>query len=61
MGNENLRTSCRELANGTRTIMLHGGEIMLDVGSDNRKNMQVEDLITMFRKISGQTLETMHR
>jgi putative ABC transport system ATP-binding protein len=42
---------------GTRTIMLHGGEIVLDVSGDNRKNMQVEDLIAMFRKIRGQTLD----
>jgi putative ABC transport system ATP-binding protein len=42
---------------GTRTIMLHGGEIVLDVAGDSRKNMQVEDLIAMFRKIRGQTLD----
>jgi putative ABC transport system ATP-binding protein len=42
---------------GTRTIMLHAGEIVLDVSGDNRRNMQVEDLIAMFRKIRGQTLD----
>ena len=42
---------------GTRTVMLHGGEVVLDVSGDNRKNMQVEDLIAMFRKIRGQTLD----
>lgn len=42
---------------GTRTVMLHGGEVVLDVAGDNRKNMQVEDLIAMFRKIRGQTLD----
>lgn len=42
---------------GTRTIMLHGGEIVLDVAGDSRKSMQVEDLIAMFRKIRGQTLD----
>jgi putative ABC transport system ATP-binding protein len=42
---------------GTRTIMLHGGEIVLDVTGDSRKTMQVEDLIQMFRKIRGQTLD----
>jgi putative ABC transport system ATP-binding protein len=40
---------------GHRTIMLHGGEI--DVAGDNRKNLQVEDLIAMFRKMRGQTLD----
>ncbi|MBB3658820.1 putative ABC transport system ATP-binding protein [Rhizobium sp. BK650] len=42
---------------GHRTIMLHGGEIVLDVADDNRKNLQVEDLIAMFRKMRGQTLD----
>lgn len=42
---------------GTRTIMLHGGEIVLDVSGDSRKDLQVEDLIEMFRKIRGQTLD----
>jgi putative ABC transport system ATP-binding protein len=42
---------------GHRTIMLHGGEIVLDVAGDNRKNLQVEDLIAMFRKMCGQTLD----
>jgi putative ABC transport system ATP-binding protein len=42
---------------GHRTIMLHGGEIVLDVAGDSRKNLQVEDLIGMFRKMRGQTLD----
>nr|WP_298105749.1 ABC transporter ATP-binding protein [uncultured Shinella sp.] len=42
---------------GHRTVMLHGGEIVLDVAGDNRKNLQVEDLIAMFRKMRGQTLD----
>ena len=42
---------------GDRTIMLHGGEIVLDVAGDNRKTLQVEDLIAMFRKMRGQTLD----
>ncbi|MBY5837426.1 ABC transporter ATP-binding protein [Rhizobium leguminosarum] len=42
---------------GHRTIMLHGGEIVLDVAGDNRKNLEVEDLIAMFRKMRGQTLD----
>ena len=39
------------------TIMLHGGEIVLDVAGDSRKELQVEDLIAMFRRIRGQTLD----
>ena len=42
---------------GDRTIMLHGGEIVLDVSGDSRKDLQVEDLIEMFRKIRGQKLD----
>ncbi|MGV2102190.1 ABC transporter ATP-binding protein [Rhizobium sp. 21-4511-3d] len=42
---------------GHRTIMLHGGEIVLDVSGDSRKDLQVEDLIAMFRKMRGQTLD----
>ena len=42
---------------GTRTVMLHGGEIVLDVTGDSRHSMRVEDLIDMFRKIRGQTLD----
>lgn len=42
---------------GHRTIMLHGGEIVLDVSGDSRKDLQVEDLIAMFRKMRGETLD----
>lgn len=42
---------------GHRTVMLHGGEIVLDVAGDSRKDLQVEDLIDMFRKMRGQTLD----
>lgn len=42
---------------GHRTVMLHGGEIVLDVSGDSRKDLQVEDLIAMFRNMRGQTLD----
>lgn len=42
---------------GTRTVMLHGGEIVLDVSGDARKGLDVTDLIDMFRRIRGQTLD----
>lgn len=45
------------LDHGHRTIMLHGGEIVLDVTGDSRKNLKVEDLIAMFRRMRGQTLD----
>ena len=34
-----------------------GGEIILDVSGDSRKDLQVEDLIAMFRKMRGETLD----
>lgn len=45
------------LDHGHRTVMLHGGEIVLDVAGDSRKTLEVEDLIAMFRKMRGQTLD----
>lgn len=42
---------------GDRTVMLHGGEIVLDVSGGDRKDLGVEDLIAMFRRIRGQTLD----
>ncbi|MCL9783029.1 ABC transporter ATP-binding protein [Vibrio sp. S4M6] len=44
------------LACGNRTIMLHQGEIVLDVAGDQRKNMQVPDLLEMFSKVRGEEL-----
>lgn len=45
------------LDHGDRTIMLHGGEILLDVTGEQRKDLGVEDLIDMFRRVRGQTLD----
>lgn len=42
---------------GDRTFMLHGGNIVLDVAGDQRKTLSVEDLIDMFRKVRGETLD----
>lgn len=42
---------------GTRTIMLHGGEIVLDVAGKDREGLGVEDLIDMFRNIRGQSID----
>ncbi|WP_421723089.1 ABC transporter ATP-binding protein [Bauldia sp.] len=42
---------------GTRTIMLHEGRIILDVGGDERKGLGVEDLVEMFRRQRGETLD----
>ena len=42
---------------GTRTIMLHEGRIVLDVGGAERAGLAVEDLVEMFRKQRGQALD----
>ncbi|MGB2079463.1 MAG: ABC transporter ATP-binding protein [Vibrio sp.] len=44
------------LACGDRTIMLHQGEIVLDVASEQRQGMQVKDLLEMFSKVRGEQL-----
>lgn len=44
------------LACGDRTVMLHQGEIVLDVAGDQRSNMQVPDLLEMFSKVRGEEL-----
>ncbi|CAH0539406.1 ABC transporter ATP-binding protein [Vibrio marisflavi] len=44
------------LACGNRTIMLHQGEIVLDVAGEQRENMQVPDLLEMFSKVRGEEL-----
>ena len=41
---------------GDRTIMLHQGEIVLDVDGKTRKGMQVTDLLDMFSKVRGEAL-----
>jgi putative ABC transport system ATP-binding protein len=38
---------------GTRTIMLHQGEIILDITGAERASMTVEQLVTMFRRKEG--------
>jgi len=42
---------------GTRTVMLHEGRIILDVGGEERKSLGVEDLVDMFRRTRGQALD----
>ena len=44
------------LACGDRTVMLHQGEIVLDVDGDQRANMKVPDLLEMFSKVRGEEL-----
>lgn len=44
------------LACGDRTVMLHQGEIVLDVAGEQRASMQVKDLLEMFSKVRGEEL-----
>lgn len=44
------------LACGDRTIMLHQGEVVLDVAGEQRSNMKVPDLLEMFSKVRGEEL-----
>lgn len=42
---------------GDRTLMLHGGKIILDVCQEERKGLNVNDLIAMFQKVRGEALD----
>ncbi|HET7716828.1 MAG TPA: ABC transporter ATP-binding protein [Bauldia sp.] len=42
---------------GTRTVMLHEGRIVLDVGGAERSRLTVEDLVAMFRRQRGKDLD----
>ena len=42
---------------GTRTVMLHEGQVVLDVADDERRGLKVEDLLHMFEKVRGQELD----
>lgn len=41
---------------GDRTIMLHQGQVVLDVSGDERAGMDVPDLLRMFSKVRGEEL-----
>ncbi|GLQ07723.1 ABC transporter ATP-binding protein [Sneathiella chinensis] len=41
---------------GDRTVMLHGGRVVLDVAGEDRKGLDVPDLIRMFEKAHGEEL-----
>ena len=45
------------LSCGQRTIMLHQGRTVLDVGGDSRAKMGVQDLLDLFAKNSGESLD----
>ena len=39
---------------GNRLIMMHEGRIVYDVAGEEKKNLQVEDLLERFEKVSGE-------
>ena len=41
---------------GQRTVMLHQGQVVLDVSGEQRARMDVPDLLHMFEKVRGETL-----
>lgn len=41
---------------GNRLIMLHEGKIVLDIKDEQKQNLKVQDLITLFHKYEDQTL-----
>ncbi|MDO4427881.1 MAG: ABC transporter ATP-binding protein [Moraxella sp.] len=45
------------LTHGTRTVMLHQGQVVLDVSGDERKGMTVQDLLLMFERTRGEKVE----
>ncbi|MHA1597181.1 MAG: ABC transporter ATP-binding protein [Alphaproteobacteria bacterium] len=45
------------LDHGDRTVMLHEGQVVLDVSGDERKGMKVEDLLHMFERVRGEEID----
>lgn len=45
------------LTHGTRTVMLHRGQVVLDVSGKERQGMGVTDLLHMFEKTRGEKVE----
>lgn len=42
---------------GNRLIMMHEGRIILDIKGQDKKNLQVKDLLEMFEKASGDAID----
>ena len=41
---------------GERTVMLHQGQVVLDVSGSEREGLEVADLLAMFEKVRGEVL-----
>ena len=46
------------LALGNRTLMMNGGQIILDVSGEERTHMDVDDLLKRFRSGTGKALDS---
>jgi len=42
------------IAHGNRLIMMNEGNIVLDIGPEEKKKLTVEDLLQKFEDVSGQ-------
>lgn len=45
------------LDHGDRTVMLHQGQVVLDVSGDQRRGLKVENLLHMFEKVRGAEID----
>jgi putative ABC transport system ATP-binding protein len=45
------------LDHGTRTVMLHEGQIAFDLAGDQRRGLDVSDLLKLFSKVRGEQLD----
>ncbi|MCR5672239.1 MAG: ATP-binding cassette domain-containing protein [Lachnospiraceae bacterium] len=45
------------LVQGNRTLMMEGGNIILDISGEKRSNMSVDDLLKLFKTKSGHDLD----
>lgn len=43
---------------GNRLIMLHNGRIIIDVEGEQKKNLQIPDLLEMFEKAAGKEMDS---
>ncbi len=42
------------IAHGNRLIMMHEGKVILDIGSEEKKKLTVDDLLQKFEEVSGE-------
>ena len=46
------------IAMGNRLIMMYNGRILVDVAGEEKKNLTTQDLLLMFEKAAGNTLDS---